>query len=69
MYQLFKISHCKVMCTETLPEHLKKFRIGTHKLPVNNQKNTICLGMRLCTICDEGVLDEEINFIYVFVKL
>ena len=36
MYQLFKISHCKEMYTETLPEHLNilfRFRMGTHRLP------------------------------------
>ena len=67
MYQLFKISHCKEMYIKILPEHLKKalfhFRIGSHKLPVNNRKNSdVPRNERLCTICDEGVLGDEIHF-------
>jgi len=61
------------MYIKIVPEHLKKalfhFRIGTHKLPVNNQKTPTCLGMRDCTICDEGVLGDEIHFLYECTKL
>ena len=43
MYKTFKYSHGKEKYTEILPEHLKKalfqFRMGTHKLPVNNSKH------------------------------
>ena len=43
MYNNFKYSHGKEKYTEILPEHLKKalfqFRMGTHKLPVNNRKH------------------------------
>ena len=74
MYQLFKTSHCKEMYTEILPEHLKKalfqFRIGTYKLPANNLKNNnIPRNERICTICDEGVLGDEIHFLYECTKL
>ena len=58
MYQLFKISHCKEMYIEILPEQLEKalfhFRIGTHKLPFNNRKNSnVPMNERIYTICDE----------------
>ena len=74
MYQLFKTSHCKEMYTEILLEHLKKalfqFRIGTYKLPANNLKNNnIPRNERICTICDEGVLGDEIHFLYECTKL
>ena len=43
MYETFKYSHGKEKYTEILPEHFKKaflqFRIGSHKLPVNNRKH------------------------------
>ena len=43
MYKTFKYSHGKEKYTEILPEHFKKalfqFRMGTHKLPVNNSKH------------------------------
>ena len=43
MYNTFKYSHGKEKYTEILPEHFKKvlfqFRMGTHKLPVNNSKH------------------------------
>ena len=43
MYKTFKYSHGKEKYAEILPEHLKKalfqFRMGTHKLPVNNRKH------------------------------
>ena len=43
MYKTFKYSHGKEKYTEILPEHLKKaliqFRMGMHKLPVNNRKH------------------------------
>ena len=43
MYKTFKYSHGKEKYTEIFPEHFKKalfqFRMGTHKLPVNNSKH------------------------------
>ena len=43
MYKTFKYSHGKEKYTEILPEHFKKalfqFRMGTHKLPVNNSRS------------------------------
>ena len=42
MYQLFKISHCKEMYIEIVPENLRNLiplqNMYTHKLPVNNRK-------------------------------
>ena len=69
IYQLFKISHCKEMYIKILPEHLIKslfhFIIGTHKLPINNRKNSnVPRNERLCTICDEGVLGDDIHLLY-----
>ena len=47
MYKTFKYSHGKEKYTEILPEHFKKallqFRIGSHKLPVNNRNTSMCL--------------------------
>ena len=67
MYQLFKISHCKGMYIVILVEHFEKaffhFRICIHKLPVNNRKHTnVPRNERVYTICDEGVLGDEIHF-------
>ena len=55
------------MYTEILPEHLKKalfqFRIGTYILPVNNRKQLdVSRSERICRICDEGVIGDEIHF-------
>ena len=55
------------MYIKILPEHLKIFhlRIGTHKLPINNQENSnVPRNEILCTIFDEGVLGDEIHFLY-----
>ena len=47
MYKTFKYSHGKEKYTEILPEHFKKallqFRIGSHKLPVNDLNTSMCL--------------------------
>ena len=32
-------------------------------------KTLTCLGMRDCTICDKGVLSDEIHFLYECTKL
>ena len=55
--------------TEILPEHLKKalfqFRMGTHKLPVNNRKHfNVPRADRHCTHCDKSVIGDEIHFLY-----
>ena len=68
-YSLFKLSHGKEMYTEILPEHLKKalfqFRIGTHILPVNNRKQLdVSRSERICRICDEGVIGDEIHYLF-----
>ena len=73
-YSLFKLSHGKEMYTEILPEHLKKalfqFRIGTYILPVNNRKQLdVSRSERICRICDEGVIGDEIHFLFECPKL
>ena len=73
-YSLFKWSHGKEMYTEILPEHLKKvlfqFRIGTYILPVNNRKQLdVSRSERICRICDEGVIGDEIHFLFECPKL
>ena len=73
-YSLFKLSHGKEMYTEILPEHLKKalfqFRIGTYILPVNNRKQLdMRRSERICRICDEGVIGDEIHFLFECPKL
>ena len=73
-YSLFKLSHGKEMYTEILPEHLKKalfqFRIGTYILPMNNRKQLdVNRSERICRICDEGVICDEIHFLFECPKL
>ena len=68
------LSHGKEMYTEILPEHLKKalfqFRIGTYILPVNNRKQLdVSRSERICRICDEGVIGDEIHFLFECPKL
>ena len=55
MYKTFKYSHGKEKYTEILSEHFKKallqFRIGSHKLPVNNRKHfNVPRADRHCTL-------------------
>ena len=62
------------MYTDILPEHLKKalfqFRIGTYTLPVNNRKQLdVSRSERICRICDEGVIGDEIHFLFECAKL
>ena len=62
------------MYTDILQENLKKalfqFRIGTHILPVNNRKQLdVSRSQRICRICDEGVIGDEINFVFECPKL
>ena len=74
MYKTFKYSHGKEKYTEIIPEHLKKaliqFRMGTHKLPVNNRKHfNVPRADRHCTNCDKSVMGDEIHFLYECTKL
>ena len=74
MYKTFKYSHGKEKYTEILPEHLKKtlfqFRMGTHKLSVNNRKHfNVPRADRYCTNCDKSVMGDEIHFLYECTKL
>ena len=59
MYKLYKHMHRCKMYTNVLPEYLKialfQFRIGTYKLPANNELNNISIDEQLCTICDKAV--------------
>ena len=69
MYQLYLRYRIVKKCISKSFLNIKKalfyFRIGTHKLPVNNQKNSnMPWHEELCTICDEGVLSDEIHFLY-----
>ena len=62
------------MYTEILPEHFKKallqFRIGSHKLPVNNRKHfNVPRADRHCTHCDQSLMGDEIHFLYECTKL
>ena len=76
MYKTFKYSHGKEKYTEILPAHFKKalfqFRMGTHKLPVNNSINTL-MYLELIDItstnCDKSVMGDEIHFLYECTKL
>ena len=74
MYKTFKYSHGKEKYTEILPEHFKKallqFRIGSHKLPVNNRKHfNVPRADRHCTHCDQSIMGDEIHFLYECPKL
>ena len=47
-----------------------QFRIGTHKLPVNNGKHfNVPRADRHCTNCDKSVMGDEIHFLYECTKL
>ena len=55
-------------------EHFKKallqFRIGSHKLPVNNRKHfNVPRVDRHCTHCDQSLMGDEIHFLYECTKL
>ena len=68
MYKTFKYSHGKEKYTEILPEHFKKalfqFRMGTHKLPVNNSKHfNVPRADRQCTKCDKSVWVLRVCFV------
>ena len=75
MHKTFKYSHGKEKYTEILPEHFKKalfqFRMGTHKLPVNNSKHLMYLELIdiTSTNCDKSVMGDEIHFLYECTKL
>ena len=74
MYKTFKYSHGKEKYIEILPEHFKKallqFRIGSHKLPVNNRKHfNVPRADRHCTHCDQSLMGDEIHFLYECPKL
>ena len=69
MYKTFKYSHGKEKYTEILPEHFKKvllqFRIGSHKLPVNNRKHfNVSRADRHRMQCDTSLMGDEIHFLY-----
>ena len=69
MYKTFKYSRGKEKYTEILPDHFKKalfqFRMGTHKLPVNNSKHfNVPRTDRHCTTCDKSVMGDDIHFLY-----
>ena len=74
MYKTFKYSHGKEKYTEILPEHFKKsllqFRIGSHKLQVNNRKHfNVPRADRQCMHCDQTFMGDEIHFLYECTKL
>ena len=74
MYKTFKYSHGKEKYTEIIPEHFKKalfqFRMGTHKLPVNNSKHfNVPRADRHCTNGDKSVMGDAIHFLYECTKL
>ena len=74
MYKTFRYSHGKEKYTEILPEHLEKpyfqFRMGTHKLPVNNRKHfNVSRADRHCTHFDKSVMGDDIHFLYECTKL
>ena len=67
-WKTFKYSHGKEKYTEIIPVHFKKalfqFRIGTHKLPVNNRRHiNFPRYDRHCTLCDKPVIGDDIHFI------
>ena len=70
---MFKYTYGKEKYTEILPEHFKKalqFRIGSHKLPVNNHKHfNVPRADRHCTHCDQSLMGDEIHFLYECTKL
>ena len=54
----------------TFKKALFQFRIGTYILPVNNRKQLdVSRSERICRICDEGVIDDEIHFLFECPKL
>ena len=69
MYQLYKISHCKEMYIEILPEHLRTIIALQNYLLINEIYFNVPRNERLCTIYDEGVLGDEIHFLYECTKL
>ena len=54
----------------TRVERLLQFRVGIQKLHVNRRKSSnVPRNERLYTICDEGVLGNDIHFVYECTKL
>ena len=54
----------------TFKKALIQFRIGTYILPVNNRNQLdVSRSERICRICDEGVIGDEINFLFECQKL
>ena len=52
------------------PTGLFQFRMGTHKLPVNNSRHfNVPRADRHCTNCDKSVMGDEIHFLYECTKL
>ena len=73
-WKTFKYSHGKEKYTEIIPVHFKKalfqFRIGTHKLQVNNRRHfNIPRADIHCTLCDKAVIADEIHFVYEGTKI
>ena len=73
---VIQYSHGKEKYTEFLPEHFKnailglQFRIGSHKLPVNNRKHSNVPRADIhCTHCDRSLMGDEIHFLYECTKL
>ena len=53
-----------------LKKALFQFRIGTYTLPVNNRKQLdVSRSEIICRICDEGVIGDEIHFLFECPKL
>ena len=49
---------------------LFQFGIGTYILPVNNRKQLdVSRSERVCRICDEGVIGDDIHFLFECQKL
>ena len=54
----------------TFKKALIQFRIGTYILPVNKRNQLdVSRSERICRICDEGVIGDEINFLLECHKL
>ena len=53
-----------------LPDFAVDAVIGTYILPVNNRKQLdVSRSERICRICDEGVICDEIHFLFKCPKL
>ena len=56
--------------SRNIKKALFQFRIGTYILPVNNRKQLdMSRSEIICRICDEGVICDEIHFLFECQKL